>query len=72
MLGFDGATQAVGLAEFGQGSGRIWLDDVFCLGDEGNLAECEHQPYGQNNCGHSEDAGVICFIIGNHHILPNI
>ncbi|XP_030833788.1 deleted in malignant brain tumors 1 protein isoform X3 [Strongylocentrotus purpuratus] len=63
MLGFNGATQAVGSAEFGQGSGRIWLDDVFCLGDEENLAECEHQPFGQNNCGHSEDAGVTCFTI---------
>ncbi|XP_041470263.1 deleted in malignant brain tumors 1 protein-like [Lytechinus variegatus] len=63
MLGFDGASNASGLAEYGEGSGRIWLDDVECIGDETTLLDCNHRTPGQHNCGHSEDAGVTCFSI---------
>ncbi|XP_076026959.1 scavenger receptor cysteine-rich domain-containing group B protein-like isoform X2 [Genypterus blacodes] len=47
-------------AFFGQGQGRIWLDDVKCLGNESSLAHCRRPSYGENNCGHGEDAGVEC------------
>ncbi|XP_041470836.1 scavenger receptor cysteine-rich domain-containing group B protein-like [Lytechinus variegatus] len=60
MLGFQVATRAARGAEFGQGSGSILLDDVGCIGDERNLADCSHSGYGIHNCGHSEDAGVVC------------
>lgn len=45
---------------FGAGSGRIHLDDLGCNGTEQNLLACSHRGTGIHNCGHSEDAGVIC------------
>lgn len=47
-------------AFFGEGTGEIWLDDVQCTGKETSITKCPHKPYGVNNCGHSEDAGVVC------------
>ena len=54
---FTGAT-ALPLAYFGQGSGLILMDDVFCTGSEVRLVDCPHQNV--DNCGHFEDASVIC------------
>ncbi len=45
-------------AYFGQGSGKIHLDDVVCLGNETNLFDCDYVQ--DHNCQHSEDASVIC------------
>ena len=64
MLGYDGATDSPCCARFGQGSGSILLDDVQCSGTEDNLGECEHRSFGEHNCGHYEDAGVICYETG--------
>uniref|UniRef100_W5LWS7 SRCR domain-containing protein n=1 Tax=Lepisosteus oculatus TaxID=7918 RepID=W5LWS7_LEPOC len=54
------AISAPGSAFFGQGNGTIWLDDVACTGDEMSLLQCPSKEHGVNNCGHHEDAGVIC------------
>ena len=44
-------------AHFGEGMGEILLDDLGCTGNESSLLDCPNAP---ENCGHSEDAGVIC------------
>ncbi|XP_028819788.1 T-cell differentiation antigen CD6-like isoform X2 [Denticeps clupeoides] len=44
---------------FSQGRGRILLDDLNCTGTERNLWDCSAQT-AANDCGHKEDAGVVC------------
>ena len=60
QLGYSFAVSAPHSARFGQGSGKIWLDDVQCQGNESSIVNCRHRPWGENNCGHHEDASVIC------------
>ncbi|XP_071487956.1 scavenger receptor cysteine-rich domain-containing group B protein-like [Diadema antillarum] len=60
MLGFEGASNYSCCAEYGQGSGPILLDYVYCEGTESELADCHHRGYGVHNCNHSDDAGVKC------------
>ncbi|KAL6449111.1 hypothetical protein ACFW04_000663 [Cataglyphis niger] len=59
-LGYGGIAIARKDGFFGPGQGPIWLDEVFCHGNESQLYRCEHNHWGQHNCDHNEDAGVIC------------
>ncbi|KAM6033160.1 scavenger receptor cysteine-rich domain-containing protein DMBT1-like isoform 2-T2 [Chlamydotis macqueenii] len=60
QLGCGRAEGAPVRAHFGQGTGRIWLDDVTCTGNEDTLTQCQARPWGHNNCSHEEDASVVC------------
>ncbi|XP_048581917.1 deleted in malignant brain tumors 1 protein isoform X4 [Nematostella vectensis] len=59
-LGFPAAKVFHRYARYGQGAGRILLDNVECTGSERSVVECPHQGWGVQNCHHSEDAGVEC------------
>jgi len=60
QLRFPGAVSAPHSAHFGEGSGKIWLDDVQCVGNERSIEDCQNVGWGIHNCRHSEDASVIC------------
>ena len=47
-------------AEFGEGSEKIWLDDVDCFGWENSLDECSYLGRMHISCGHEKDAGIRC------------
>uniref|UniRef100_A0A667WN13 Neurotrypsin n=1 Tax=Myripristis murdjan TaxID=586833 RepID=A0A667WN13_9TELE len=60
QLGLSGVARAWGQAYFGEGSGRVWLDEVRCTGNELSVEQCPKSAWGEHNCLHSEDAGVSC------------
>ncbi len=59
QLGHTGG-RAFNRANFGQGSGKIWMDNVACSGNENRLEDCTFNGWDRHNCSHSEDAGVSC------------
>ena len=62
QLGFDDAIRAYSGGFFGgvNASIPIWLDEVQCSSADHYLSECRHNGWGNNDCTHSENAGVAC------------
>ena len=48
-------------ASYGQGRGRIWLNDLSCTGSENRLIDCPHESFSSHGCSHSKDAGLVCY-----------
>ncbi|XP_064425579.1 deleted in malignant brain tumors 1 protein-like [Latimeria chalumnae] len=61
-IGCGSAVSAPGSAAFGQGTGTIWLDDVVCTPAAASIFNCMAKTLGNTNCGHGEDAGVMCSV----------
>ena len=59
QLGLSGG-RAIQDAEFGEGSGDILLDNVECDGNEHGVSSCDSNGWEDQNCGHYEDASVVC------------
>ena len=65
-------------AFYGQGSGRIWLDNLRCVGTEKTIRNCSHRGWGRlRSCSHLEDAGVKCstgnnILINSYYSVTNV
>ncbi|XP_078145662.1 lysyl oxidase homolog 3B isoform X2 [Centroberyx gerrardi] len=60
QLGFVSATGWTHSAKYGKGQGKIWLDNVLCNGGEKSIENCKSRGWGNSDCTHDEDAGVVC------------
>ena len=71
-LSFGPAIAVRQKASYGQGNGKIWLDDLKCDGTEQRIRMCSHRGWGDTNCSHFKDSGVQCGVVGNIYavILP--
>lgn len=57
QLGFKGGY----LSEISYpGEGDIWIDDIFCLGNETSIFRCRFKYLGRSNCEHKEDISIQC------------
>ena len=75
-LGYS-VTSVHNSAAYGQGSGSIWMDDVGYTGSEKSLSGCSFGGWGIHDCGHGEDASVVCSLEGGlyelvSHFTPNV
>jgi len=57
---FSTGATAVQIAQFGQGTGPIFLDGIRCTGIEDRLVDCNHNGFGVHNCTSTHRAGVVC------------
>lgn len=61
QLGYSSAIDYSTYLYNGQGSRKIWLDDLHCTGFEPSLINCYHRGWGTTRCTHSQDIGISCY-----------
>lgn len=61
MLGYPRALTSRNRAFYGRGSGKIWVDQLNCNGNEDSIFDCDMNELGDHDCDHKEDAGVECY-----------
>ena len=62
QLGFGTYGYRYNSYSFGQGSGPIWLDNVYCTGSESTLASCGHLGVNVTRyCSSRQDVGIRCY-----------
>ena len=59
-LGYTGNSEATTGGAYGEGSGRMWLSELSCVGDESSLEHCGHSGWGVHACSMYDTAGVKC------------
>ncbi|XP_052821548.1 deleted in malignant brain tumors 1 protein [Octopus bimaculoides] len=40
--------------------GKIWMDDVRCVGNEKTIFDCQYSPLGTHDCTHKQDVMISC------------
>lgn len=60
QLGYPNAISLLGHGTFTEGEGVVWLEGIDCHGNETRLTECGLSNWGQSQCDHTHDAGVVC------------
>ncbi|RDD36444.1 Neurogenic locus Notch protein, partial [Trichoplax sp. H2] len=60
QLGYVGAANIKCCSNFGTYNGKYWLTNVDCYGDESEISDCRHDPWGNVNCAANEAITVIC------------
>ena len=70
-LGYVSVVRALEGCYVPDGTGKIWLDNVDCDGNERKLSNCPHAGWGKHNCFHDEDAGVECALGGSYELSLN-
>lgn len=60
QMGCGHAIAAANNAQFGQGSGLIWMSSFGCSGTENSLQNCPHHRSSRDYCQDYSDAGVLC------------
>ena len=59
-LGYSKPTTVMLRSFYGQRSGRIWLDDMNCVGTEDTITNCSRNWWISNICFHEKDPSVRC------------
>ena len=68
QLGFATAIASRYRAYYGEGNGKIWLDELNCVGNELTIESCSHNGWENHDCDHEEDAGVECSNGNVYHV----